>query len=88
MILDRHDDAFLNKVFPSTLIGEAMRWFLSLTSNSIHNFTQLQDAFLEHYRHNWKKPQDVAGLFSLKKRVDETMREFVHRFRRMAAEIP
>ncbi|KAF5205732.1 hypothetical protein FRX31_004680 [Thalictrum thalictroides] len=68
--------------------GEARRWFLSLPSKSIDNFTQLQDAFLEHYRHNWKKPQDVAGLFILKKRADETLSDFVYRFRRMAAEIP
>lgn len=42
------------KIFPSTLKGTALRWFMGLGGKSISTWEDMQTAFLEKYLDYWK----------------------------------
>lgn len=49
MELQTHFDAFLCKVFPTTLIGAALIWFYNLEAESIKTFYDLASLFMGRF---------------------------------------
>ena len=49
MTFDIGNDTLLCKVFPTSLQGQALSWFLRLPMNSIDNFCDLSEAFMSQY---------------------------------------
>lgn len=57
-------DALKCNLFPTTLNGEAAKWFSKLSS---HSFWYWLDFRLESiFRHYWSKPKKVDYLFGIK----------------------
>ena len=81
MTLDIGNDAILCKVFPISLQGQALSWFHRLLTNFVNNFQDLSKAFMEQYlclaRHN----QNISILQNIKMQENESLREFMKRFR-------
>jgi hypothetical protein len=74
------DEAFRIRYFPLSLTGPAFTWFTSLHAHSICSWKDLEQKFHAHYfiGSNEKK---LIDLTTLRQRNNETLMEFVWRFR-------
>ncbi|KAF8400326.1 hypothetical protein HHK36_013623 [Tetracentron sinense] len=68
-------------MFPSSLQGKALVWFHRLSKGSISSLEELNAAFILQYIANQKKPSNKDSLFAMKDRDNESLRDFVYRFR-------
>ena len=80
MTLDIGNDAFLYKVFPASLQGQALSWFHRLPPNSVDNFRDLSEAFVGWYLCFARHKQNISTLQNIKMQENESLREFVKRF--------
>ncbi|CAN6718345.1 unnamed protein product [Malus baccata var. baccata] len=80
MALEGDDEAFLCKLFPSSLSGSSLTWFRQLKSRSIGSFTDLYEAFISQYVCNQRPRKDVTILFSTKQNVGESFKSYMTRF--------
>ncbi|KAL5725266.1 hypothetical protein ACHQM5_008428 [Ranunculus cassubicifolius] len=87
LILQQHDKALLCKLFPGTFQGEALRWYTSLASASIHSWHKFCQIFLEKFQHNRMKPKKVYTLLNVRQKNSETLTDFVKRFRQLVSQV-
>ncbi|CAN6675505.1 unnamed protein product [Malus baccata var. baccata] len=80
MALERDDEAFLCKLFPSSLSGSSLTWFRQLKPRSIESFTELCEVFISQYVCNRRPRKDVTILFSTKQNVGESLKSYMTRF--------
>ncbi|RVW28707.1 hypothetical protein CK203_083296 [Vitis vinifera] len=66
MTLDIGNDALLCKVFPADLQGQALSWFHRLPPNSVDNFKDLSEAFVEQYLCSARHKQNISTLQNIK----------------------
>ncbi|KAF6156852.1 hypothetical protein GIB67_012381 [Kingdonia uniflora] len=66
----------LCRLFPTSLKGEPLRWFHTLSEGSIFTFEQLRELFVKNYLHNKDKEESLYFLFSLKQAPDEILETF------------
>ena len=67
-------------MFPLSLSGTAFSWFSALAPNSIQTWSQLERKFHEHFL-NGDNELRLCHLTSVKQKHDESVAEFVRRFR-------
>ena len=80
MMLQVGNDAFLCKVFPSSLVGPALSWFHRLAVSSITSFRRLFEKFVAQYMHSIRRRQRVTSLFHVRMGESETACDFMKRF--------
>ncbi|XP_070020974.1 uncharacterized protein [Nicotiana sylvestris] len=88
---DLNDDeieSVLLKKFGETLSKGAMIWYHNLTPNSIDLFAMLEDAFVKAHAGAIKVAMRKSGVFKIRQRNDEMLREFVSRFQMERMELP
>ena len=73
--------------FSTTLKKEGLRWFISLPKNSISHFWQLADQFLAHFATSKAYKKTSASLINIKQGRDESLKNYLARFNRVALEM-
>ena len=68
------------RMFPLSLSGTAFLWFLALSPNSIHTWSQLGRKFHEHF-YNGDNELRLCHLILVKQKHDESVVEYIRRFR-------
>ncbi|XP_034701000.1 uncharacterized protein LOC117926018 [Vitis riparia] len=87
MTLDMGNDMLLCKVFPASLKGQALSWFHRMPVNSIDNFRDLSEVFVGQYLCSTRHKQNISTLQNLKMQENETLREFVKRFKQAVLQV-
>ncbi|WJX18504.1 hypothetical protein P8452_08296 [Trifolium repens] len=72
------------KYFPNSLTKNAFTWFTTLPPNSIHNWTQLERLFHEQFYMGQTKIS-LKELASVKRKTQETVDDYLNRFRLLKA---
>ncbi|XP_060202897.1 uncharacterized protein LOC132631328 [Lycium barbarum] len=80
-LADDERESVLLKKFGKTLSKGTMIWYHNLPEHSIDSFAMLADAFVKAHARVIKVETRKSDLFNVKQRDDETLREFVARFR-------
>ncbi|CAL2262907.1 unnamed protein product [Prunus armeniaca] len=81
MILHKADDALMCKAFAMTLRGAAQDWFHTLPSGSINCFKELAYVFTKEYTSYRMIKKNPDHLFNLRKKPDESIRDYIKRFK-------
>ncbi|XP_026442034.1 uncharacterized protein LOC113341338 [Papaver somniferum] len=81
------NDAVLCKYFPTSLTGEALQWFEGLSVGTIRSFRHLQNVFLGQYISNNMSRPGIEKAFSLRRRINESLRNLTTRWRTMCSEM-
>ncbi|KAM1540081.1 hypothetical protein ACFX10_004792 [Malus domestica] len=87
MILYRNNDGLMCKIFATTLQGEAQDWFYTLLPQSIRNFDELFLVFTKEYSSYRSIKKKSDHLFDVKKNPNESLRDYVRRFKTEKAKI-
>jgi hypothetical protein len=67
------------KLFPSTLKGNALRWFMSLGEHVITSWDQMKQRFLNKYQDYCRTREKKEELFKMMQKEDENLEDFVER---------
>ncbi|XP_075524500.1 uncharacterized protein LOC142556889 [Primulina tabacum] len=76
------------KVFLTTLVDLAQRWFEGLAHHSIHSFEDFQKVFLHHFCSSKKYKKTTFSLFMVKQILEESLKAYIRRFNRVALDVP
>ncbi|XP_073051296.1 uncharacterized protein [Primulina eburnea] len=87
-MLHCYEDPIKCKVFLTTLVDSAQRWFEGLAPQSICCFEDFQKVFLHQFSSSKKYKKTAFSLFEVKQRQDETLRAYLKRFNRVALDVP
>ncbi|CAL8131687.1 unnamed protein product [Prunus armeniaca] len=87
MILHKADDALMCKAFAMTLRGAAHDWFHTLPSGLINSFKELAYVFTKEYTSYRTIKKNPDHLFNLRKKPDESIRDYIKRFKAEKANI-
>lgn len=68
------------KLFPSTLKGADLRWFMGLGGGVINNWEQMKESFLKKYQYYCRSRELKDEIFQMIARPNETLEEYVERF--------
>eukprot|EP00253_Pinus_taeda_P022836 PITA_22836 len=68
------------KLFPSTLKGAALRWFMGLGGGVINNWDQMKESFLKKYQDYCRSRELKDEIFQMIARPNETLEEYVEHF--------
>ena len=83
-----NNDKLLIHCFQDSLSGSATRWYNFLSRDQIKSWTDLAKAFLVQYKHMRDIAPDRMSLQNMEKKIDETFREYAHKWRDLAAQVP
>ncbi|XP_020421266.1 uncharacterized protein LOC109949603 [Prunus persica] len=75
------------KVFTITLRGAAQDWFHTLPSRSISSFKELAYVFTKEYTSYRTIKKNPDHLYNLRKKSDESLRDYIKRFKAEKANI-
>jgi hypothetical protein len=67
------------KLFPATLKGNALRWFMSLGEHVITSWDQMKQKFLNKYQDYCRTREKKEELFKMMQKEDENLEDFVER---------
>ncbi|XP_075521560.1 uncharacterized protein LOC142554767 [Primulina tabacum] len=87
-MLHCYTDRIKCKVFLTTLVDSAQRWFEGLTSQSISSFKDFQKVFLHRFSSSKKYKKTAFSLFEVKQNPEESLRAYIRRFNRVALDVP
>ncbi|XP_073047725.1 uncharacterized protein [Primulina eburnea] len=87
-LLHRYSDGVKCRVFLTTLVGPAQRWFDLLPPHSITSFREFSTLFINQYATSKKYLKTSLGLFNLKQGDTDSLRDFIRRFNSAALEVP
>lgn len=68
------------KLFPSTLKGAALRWFMGLGGNTINSSDYLKTSFLTKYQDYCRTKELTDEIFKMSTKDNKTLEEYVERF--------
>lgn len=68
------------KLFPSTLKGEALQWFMELGGGTITSWDQMKEAFLTIYQDYFWSRDLREEIFEMMFEEDEILEKYVERF--------
>jgi len=77
---DYTTDAQKLKIFPATLKGMALRWFMGLGGKSISTWEDMHTAFQEKFQDYCKSQNIKEELFKFTQKEDESLEDYVERF--------
>jgi hypothetical protein len=80
MSLYNGNDAFMCRIFPSSLGEVTLRWFDRLEHESICSWRELSKAFTTHFITNTKKPKEVDSLMALTIKSGETLKSYSSKY--------
>ena len=66
------------KVFPLTLKGVALRWFMGLGGNCIQTWEDMKNVFLNKYQEYCKASEDIFNKIQAE---DESLEDYVERYK-------
>ncbi|XP_075483604.1 uncharacterized protein LOC142523758 [Primulina tabacum] len=87
-MLHCYGDQIKCKVFLTTLVDSAQRWFEGLAPQNIQSFEDFQKVFLHQFSSSKKYKKTAFSLFEVKQGQDETLRAYIKRFNRVALDVP
>ncbi|XP_075478891.1 uncharacterized protein LOC142519747 [Primulina tabacum] len=87
-MLHCYGDQIKCKVFLTTLVDSAQRWFEGLAPQRIHCFEDFQKVFLHQFSSSKKYKKTTFSLFEVKQGQDETLRAYIKRFNRVVQDVP
>ncbi|XP_075521501.1 uncharacterized protein LOC142554717 [Primulina tabacum] len=87
-MLHCYTDRIKCKVFLTTLVGSAQRWFEGLAPQSISSFKDFQKLFSHHFSSSKKYKKTAFSLFEVKQSPEESLRAYIRRFNRVALDVP
>ena len=64
------------RLFPETLKDKALKWFISLGTNSIGSWNDMKKIFIEQYKDHDLKEE----IFRIYQREDESLEDLIERF--------
>ena len=67
------------KLFPATLKGNVLRWFMSLGGHVITTWDQMKESFLAKYQDYCGTRERKEELFKMVQKEDENLEDFVER---------
>jgi hypothetical protein len=68
------------KLFPSTLKGAALRWFMGLGGGTINSWDEMKQAFLMKYQDYYRSRDLKDEIFKMIAKENETLEEYIERF--------
>ena len=77
---DYLQDAQKLKLFPSTLKGAALKWFMSLITRSIRSWNDMKREFLERYLDYCIHVNHKEEVFNMMQKEDENLEDILERF--------
>ncbi|XP_073285001.1 uncharacterized protein [Primulina huaijiensis] len=87
-LLHRYSDGVKCRVFLTTLVGPAQRWFDLLPPHSITSFREFSTVFMNQYATSKRYLKTSLGLFNVKQSDADSLRDFIKRFNDAALEVP
>lgn len=81
MMLVGYSEVTMCRAFFSTLARQAQRWFTNLKGNSIDSFHDLAVKFITRFMRAMKGRKHFMHLTTMKQGVDESLTEFLVRWR-------
>ncbi|XP_015950081.1 uncharacterized protein LOC107474954 [Arachis duranensis] len=88
MIVNGASDTVLCRCFPNYLDGPSLDWFCALPAGSISRFHQLAKLFEEHFAGSAIYLHDSDYLNTIKQGPNESLKEYMTRFTKVAISIP
>ncbi|GAA0149243.1 hypothetical protein LIER_08470 [Lithospermum erythrorhizon] len=82
------DDKVYARAFPSSLSGQALKWFHKLLPNSIDCWLDVIDLFMDKFEESILAEDDERILMQIQQKLGETLRSFTTRFEEVATNIP
>jgi len=64
------------RLFLATLKDRALKWFMSLRTNSIRSWNDMQNIFIEKYKYHDLKEE----IFRMNQKEDESLEDLIERF--------
>ncbi|KAM1094640.1 hypothetical protein ACFX13_009746 [Malus domestica] len=80
-------NAFMCKIFATTLQGKSQDWFHTLPPTSIRSFDDLSLVFTKEYPSYRSIKKKSDHLFNVKKNLKESLRDYIKRFKAKKAKI-
>ena len=80
MAVHSKDEAWMCKIFPSSLGPMAMRWFNGLKANSIDSFKKLTQSFVARFITCNRVPLPLGSLLSMSMQEGETLKTYSDRY--------
>ncbi|XP_075507649.1 uncharacterized protein LOC142544491 [Primulina tabacum] len=87
-MLHCYTDRIKCKVFLTTLVDSAQRWFEGLAPQSINSFKDFEKVFSHHFSSIKKYKKTAFSLFEVKQSPKESLRSYIKRFNRVALDVP
>ena len=73
--------------FQDSLIGAALKWYMSLDKFNIHTFNDLGEAFIRQYKYNVDMAPDRDQLRAMVQKDRESFKEYAQRWREVASQV-
>ena len=77
---DYLEDSQKLKLFPSTLKGAALKWFMGLLTQSIRTWNDMKQTFLDRYLDYCMPTNHKDEVFKMVQREDENLEDLLERF--------
>ncbi|XP_075497188.1 uncharacterized protein LOC142534150 [Primulina tabacum] len=87
-MLHCYTDRIKCKVFLTTLVDSAQRWFEGLAPQSISYFKDFQKLFSHHFSSSKKYKKTAFSFFEVKQSPEKSLRAYIRRFNRVALDVP
>ncbi|XP_020225041.1 uncharacterized protein LOC109806922 [Cajanus cajan] len=81
------EDAALCRLFPTSLKGRALSWFIKLSPSSINSFEELTSLFTVQFATSRPYQLTSLALANIRQEKKESLRSFMDRFNKIAMEI-
>ncbi|GAA0157494.1 hypothetical protein LIER_14749 [Lithospermum erythrorhizon] len=82
------DDEVYARAFPSSLSGQALKWFHKLPSNSIDSWQNVVDLFMDKFGASIVADEDERTLMEIQQKPGKMLRSYATRFEEVATKIP
>ncbi|XP_073125178.1 uncharacterized protein [Henckelia pumila] len=86
-MLHCYGDKIKCKVFLTTLVNFAQRWFEKLEPQNIRLFAEFKQVFLQHFSSSKRYRKTTYGLFEAKQAGEESLRTYNKRFNKTVLEV-
>jgi hypothetical protein len=68
------------RLFPSTLVKKANKWFNRLPPLLIHNFRQLRELFVAQFSFRIPRKRSQEDLRNIKQGINESLKDYLNRY--------